>query len=72
MGNIFLKTFQEMIGSLSHTHQKRKTEDLSVLDKQAEQIKDNINRLKYVSLKTEPAEKFSSYQNYQNKGKTLC
>ncbi|CAI2363218.1 unnamed protein product [Moneuplotes crassus] len=65
VGNAFLQTFQTMIDGLATDSNKARGVDFSVLEAQTDQIKESINRLKYVSMKTEIEDATSPQNSYR-------
>ena len=58
-----------MANKLKHPHIKTEPVDYGALDRQAEQIKDSINRLKYVATRTESADKSTAnFYDYSKDG----
>jgi hypothetical protein len=49
IGNVFLKTFQDMIDGLTKSGAPKETINFDMLDKQAVQIKESIDRLRYMT-----------------------
>ncbi|CAI2363334.1 unnamed protein product [Moneuplotes crassus] len=67
VGNIFLQTFQGIIESLACNSTQAHGVDFSVLEAQADQIKESIHRLKQVSTKVEARKTLSPYSGLSKK-----